>query len=88
MRYLMSSILHKIFGLEREQVAGVCRKVHNEVPHEFYPSQNIWTREREREREQVAGVWRKVHNEVPHEFYPSQNIWTRERERERERESK
>ena len=47
----------KIFGLERErererereQVAGVWRKVHNEVPHEFYPSQNIWTRERERE---------------------------------------
>jgi hypothetical protein len=38
-----NKMLRKIFGLERKQVAGGWRRVRNEVPHEFYPSQNIKT---------------------------------------------
>jgi len=36
-----NKMLRRIFGLKREQVEEGWRKVHNEIPHEFYPSRNI-----------------------------------------------
>jgi hypothetical protein len=34
-------VLRKIFGSEREEVAGGWRRLHNEELHDFYASPNI-----------------------------------------------
>jgi hypothetical protein len=34
-------VLRRIFGLERDEVTGECRKLLNEELHDLYPSPNI-----------------------------------------------
>jgi hypothetical protein len=34
-------VLRRIFGLERDELTGGCRKLHSEELHKFYSSQNV-----------------------------------------------
>jgi hypothetical protein len=34
-------VLWRIFGLKRDEMAGECRKLHNEELHDLYSSQSI-----------------------------------------------
>jgi hypothetical protein len=41
LRVFESSVLRRIFGAKREEVAGGWRRLHNEELHNLYASQNI-----------------------------------------------
>jgi hypothetical protein len=43
LRVFENRVLRRIFGSKRDEVAGGCRKLHNEVVHNFYSSPNIIT---------------------------------------------
>jgi hypothetical protein len=36
-----NKVLGRILGSKREEVTGICRKLHNEELHNLYPSPNV-----------------------------------------------
>jgi hypothetical protein len=43
LRVFENKVLRKIFGLKRDEVTGLCRKLHNEELHDLYSSPSIIT---------------------------------------------